>query len=726
MPKLTKHQSFSLIIVVSALIIVVLTAAFWEYTQDDVFITYTYSRNIAEGRGFVFNPGERVQGTTTPLYTLLMAGVYLMTPDLLHAGNLLSAIFLLLACGLAVGLVREELSVYGRLAVAATLAASPIMYVSFGMETLFYCALLMLAFWLWKQGHRRAAMIAAAALTWARADGAVLGGSLWLAAAWEAWQAGKSNPRLSRLGRLPWELAMIYVMGIAPWFGFAWAYFGTPLPNTLSAKQEILQGVKFWVDGLGWWQTFYGNNPLSLLAIPLIMLGVWRAMLRPTLRPLALWSMFFAAGYTILNVTAFWYYAPLVAVLIVLAALGGKWVAGLLLRRHLNRTAVIGGSMALVAVSTVLAVAAAWPYGPPPPRVGTYRLVGQWIDRNSAPDSTILVGDLGIMGYYAQRRTLDTPGLVVPKLPHWQDGYTIAKYRPDYIVATQYYAWVDLVSQEWFTYQYVPVAQISTSGDIMSPITLYHRRFPLVVPAQVVQGLDLPLTCPVDLEQGETLPEETRARLLSPAGETVVEASHPFMLEQYPGYQAAQPEKLSEQIALPLAVAPGDYSWEMDCIETLSGEVEVLPVERTDGYASISGAGWDDFARLAGIALPHGGEVWSGGTLTVMLQWETIQAPLLDYSLFLHLRDANGQIVAQADGYPRNGSRPTTSWEAGETIVDVWPIRIPSTVPTGDYQLLVGWYDWRSGDRLALSDGRDAVELPVDVYSKWPGGSGLP
>ncbi|MBN1429021.1 MAG: hypothetical protein JXB07_11595 [Anaerolineae bacterium] len=726
MLKLATRHTLLLSVVSAAIIAAILTADFWNYTQDDVFITYTYSRNIAQGRGFVFNPGERVQGTTTPLYTLLMSGVYLITPDLLHAGNLLSTIFLVLACGLVVSLMRSELSAYSRFAIAVMLATLPLVYVSFGMETLLYCALLMLAFRLWGQGHRRWAMLAAAALTWTRADGIVLGGVLWLVAAWEAWRDNTERPIPARVSRFPWVLGLIYMAGILPWFGFAWVYFGTPLPNTLSAKQEILQGVRFWVDGFGWWKTFYGNNPLSALSFPLIGLGIWESMRRPRLRPLALWAIAFTAGYTVLNVTAFWYYTPLVVVLIVLAAIGGECIARWLLHRRLQRGMVVGVSLFLVCVSGALAFAAAWPYGTPPPRTSTYRLVGQWIEQNTDPDSTILVGDLGIMGYYAQRRTLDTPGLVVPRLPHWQDGYTIANYRPDYIVATQYYAWVDLISQDWFVYQYVPVAQISTPGDIMSPITLYHQRLPLAMPAQVIQGLDLPLTCPVDLEQGERLPKETRARLLSPAEEMVVEASHPFLLAQYPGDQAAQPEKLFEQIALPLAVAPGDYRWEMDCIETLHGEVEVLAVEQADGYAPISGADWADFARLAGIAFPHGNEIWSGGTLTVMLKWETLKTPSLDYSLFLHLRDADGQIVAQADGYPRNGSRPTTSWEADETIVDVWPVGIPSTVPAGDYQLFVGWYDWRSGDRLALSDGRDAVELPIVIHNKWPGGSGLP
>ena len=46
--------------------------------NDDAFITYRYARNIASGQGFVFNPGERLLGTTTPLYTLSLVPVALL------------------------------------------------------------------------------------------------------------------------------------------------------------------------------------------------------------------------------------------------------------------------------------------------------------------------------------------------------------------------------------------------------------------------------------------------------------------------------------------------------------------------------------------------------------------------------------------------------------------------------------------------------------------------
>src|SRR3990170_6336850 len=44
-------------------------------TIDDAYITFRYARNLLAGNGFVFNPGERVLGTTTPLYTLLLAAL---------------------------------------------------------------------------------------------------------------------------------------------------------------------------------------------------------------------------------------------------------------------------------------------------------------------------------------------------------------------------------------------------------------------------------------------------------------------------------------------------------------------------------------------------------------------------------------------------------------------------------------------------------------------------
>jgi hypothetical protein len=48
-------------------------------TIDDAFITFRYARNLTAGAGFVCNSGERVLGATTPLFTVVLAGLARLT-----------------------------------------------------------------------------------------------------------------------------------------------------------------------------------------------------------------------------------------------------------------------------------------------------------------------------------------------------------------------------------------------------------------------------------------------------------------------------------------------------------------------------------------------------------------------------------------------------------------------------------------------------------------------
>ena len=46
--------------------------------DDDMMISMRYARNLAEGNGLVWNPGERVEGYTNFLWTVVMAGIHLL------------------------------------------------------------------------------------------------------------------------------------------------------------------------------------------------------------------------------------------------------------------------------------------------------------------------------------------------------------------------------------------------------------------------------------------------------------------------------------------------------------------------------------------------------------------------------------------------------------------------------------------------------------------------
>ena len=67
-----------LIAVGPALLAVALRLLPGPQTTDDAYITFKYVRNLASGLGLTYNPGEHVLGTTTPLYTLSLTGLYLL------------------------------------------------------------------------------------------------------------------------------------------------------------------------------------------------------------------------------------------------------------------------------------------------------------------------------------------------------------------------------------------------------------------------------------------------------------------------------------------------------------------------------------------------------------------------------------------------------------------------------------------------------------------------
>ena len=113
-------------------------------TIDDSFITYRYSRNLLAGNGFVYNPGERVLGTTTPLYTLTMASLGLLSggenADFPRIALFVNALADGLTCVLLLGLGIRLGSVRVGVATALVWAVAPfsVTFAIGGLETSVY------------------------------------------------------------------------------------------------------------------------------------------------------------------------------------------------------------------------------------------------------------------------------------------------------------------------------------------------------------------------------------------------------------------------------------------------------------------------------------------------------------------------------------------------------------------------------------------------------------
>jgi hypothetical protein len=104
-------------------------------------------------------------------------------------------------------------------------------------------------------------------------------------------------------------------------------------------------------------------------------------------------------------------------------------------------------------------------------------------------------------------------------------------------------------------------------------------------------------------------------------------------------------------------------------------------------------------------------EAVAGEEVGVQLVWGATQPINRPYTVFIHLLDSGGQLVAQADGLPRGGEWLTTCWRPDDAFADEVTLTLPDDLPPGAYSLRVGFYWLPTGERAILQDGADNVRL---------------
>jgi hypothetical protein len=102
-----------------------------------------------------------------------------------------------------------------------------------------------------------------------------------------------------------------------------------------------------------------------------------------------------------------------------------------------------------------------------------------------------------------------------------------------------------------------------------------------------------------------------------------------------------------------------------------------------------------------------------GGSLIVAPIWESDGEVKENYAVFCHLLSESGELVAQRDGPPIYGVRPTPGWRAGEVIEDSYEIFLGADLAPGEYELSVGMYDAETMERVAAY-GAAGERLPDD------------
>jgi hypothetical protein len=450
-------------------------------TIDDSYITYRYARNILAGHGFVYNPGERVMGTTTPLYTFMMTGLGAFTGGTQAPFPVLALVVNALAdagtCLLLWYIGRRAGSPVAGAGAALAWAIAPfsVTFAIGGLETSVYVFLLtgMVAAHLARRRTLAALGGVLALLT--RPDAILLVGPLVLDRLWQAW---RHRERLQ-----PAELAAFFLPGIA-WAAFATFYFGSPVPHSVSAKLAVyrLEANASLVRLLQHYVTpFHENNTfggiaqmVGLVLYPFLSsLGAIKiGRSQPRLWPWLLYPYLYLVVFALPNPLIFrWYLTPPLPAYFMLILAGAEKIIGDIANRRKADAAakprLLSGKALALALIVLLPLTSLWTewrlhpdHGAdrPAPEMAWYQLELLYIEaaRLVAPhmdESTLLsAGDVGALGYFTPARILDTVGLNSPRSlayypldeAHYVSNYAIPtelflSEQPDWIIVQEIY-----------------------------------------------------------------------------------------------------------------------------------------------------------------------------------------------------------------------------------------------------------------------------------------------
>lgn len=103
--------------------------------------------------------------------------------------------------------------------------------------------------------------------------------------------------------------------------------------------------------------------------------------------------------------------------------------------------------------------------------------------------------------------------------------------------------------------------------------------------------------------------------------------------------------------------------------------------------------------QLVGADYPEA--IKAGASLPLTLYWSADAGLSKDYTVFVHLVNEQGDVVAQRDTGPRDGTYPTSQWRAGEVVVDEAALDLSASLPAGSYTMRVGLYLQSGGQAVS-------------------------
>lgn len=512
----TRNSQLSKALLPLAIIIIAIAARVipGPRTIDDAFITYRYARNIVAGEGFAYNPGERVQGTTTPLYALTLAGLAFIGEGTQSNFPLMALIINAIADVFTVWLLWELGKKLGsKFAGAATallwaIAPDSVTFAIGGLETSVYVMLLTATVAAHVHDRRILTALLAAFSLLTRPDALLLLGPLVLD---RILLAVREKRRADR-ARISIGEVLAVVLPTLAWFSFATLYFGSPIPHSVMAKTlayrlpnpaALIRLIQHYGTPFKEYLTFgvYWIAVGVVLYPFFFMIGA-RSTLRKSARfwPWAAYPWIYFAAFAITNPLIFrWYLTPPLPAYYFFIMIGIEEFVKSIKWKSKTETGAVSWParmnrilLPMIFVFPLVLTTRSWTLNPdhgpqrPAPQMAWFKLellyrqaaeqLTEHIEKNAFDTTPVLAaGDVGVLGFHTPTRILDTVGLNSPTAldyyPHNEKHYVINyavppnlifDQSPDYIILLEVYGRAGLFIDPRFDEQYRLLEKLET------------------------------------------------------------------------------------------------------------------------------------------------------------------------------------------------------------------------------------------------------------------------
>ena len=428
MPTLKKID-LRLLAVAAASLLLVGHALYFNFVNDDAYISFRYADNLVRHGELVYNAGERVEGYTNFLWTLQMAAVLALGGDPVLWSRIFGIAFGLGGLWLVLRFAERfrgearTVDAIGPLWLAAAPAYA--CWSTGGLETQQFTFLATLG-WTRYLLERRAAAegdTAKRRFPWSGA---------WFALSALARPEGMLFFGLAGLHRLlgllrdrrlptrtDWWWGAGFAAVFVPYFAWRWSYYGWPLPNTYYVKAG---SESFWRPGLNYWWTWVRDHHLYL----------WPVFALAARRVRGFWPFFaLVVGAVCVHVMKVGgdfmglhrFLVPLMPLLAVGLVFGTEALLAQARARALPRALplAVGGVLTLgLSVHTVMIDRWSMETGSENgvDRIGWLKMfegqcraIGLWLRESAPPDASLATTAAGIIPYYSRLYTLDVLGL---------------------------------------------------------------------------------------------------------------------------------------------------------------------------------------------------------------------------------------------------------------------------------------------------------------------------